>query len=47
MVIAVNGYELSPEDPYSQEALKAMSRRPAILDVQWPEDQRLPVVKHA
>mmetsp|Transcript_174966 Transcript_174966/g.425693 ORF Transcript_174966/g.425693 Transcript_174966/m.425693 type:complete len:573 (+) Transcript_174966:8-1726(+) len=47
IVIAVNGYELLEEDPYSAEALKAMNRRPAILDIQWPGDQRLPVVKHA
>lgn len=47
MIIAVNGYELSEEDPSSPEALRAMSRRPAVLDIQWPGDQRMPVAKHA
>eukprot|EP00928_Gymnodinium_smaydae_P030750 TRINITY_DN2277_c0_g1_i1.p1 TRINITY_DN2277_c0_g1~~TRINITY_DN2277_c0_g1_i1.p1 ORF type:complete len:551 (-),score=81.26 TRINITY_DN2277_c0_g1_i1:34-1686(-) len=45
VVLAINGIQLNEED--SQEATKALSLRPLIMDIRWPEDQEMPPVKHA
>lgn len=47
IVIAVNGHELAQDDSFSHEAMKNLNRRPVVLDIKWPGDQRLPVVKNA
>lgn len=54
VVIAINGHELAAEEGQeaaakeaAKEAIKALERRPAILDVRWPGDLRPPVVKYA
>eukprot|EP00928_Gymnodinium_smaydae_P060459 TRINITY_DN4412_c0_g4_i1.p1 TRINITY_DN4412_c0_g4~~TRINITY_DN4412_c0_g4_i1.p1 ORF type:complete len:555 (+),score=137.56 TRINITY_DN4412_c0_g4_i1:127-1791(+) len=45
IVLAVNGYELTEKG--TTEAIKALAKRPVVLDVQWPEDQGKPTVNRA
>jgi len=45
VVLAVNGYVLSEKD--NAHVIKALAKRPVVIDVLWPEDRMKPSVNRA
>jgi len=45
VVLAVNGYILSEKD--NAQVIKALAKRPVVLDILWPEDKMKPSVNRA